>query len=173
MAEEAKWYVVHTYSGYEAKVATNLRTIVENRGLQDQILDINVPTEIVTELRNGEKKEIERKLFPGYVLVKMVMSDESWFLVRNVRGCTGFVGPGGRPIPLTEEEIRGLGVEKRELVVNFEVGDTVRIVDGPFVGNTSIVKKIDLEKETVTVTVNFLGRETPTEVDLGQVEKVD
>ena len=175
MAEEAKWYIAHTYSGYEANVATNLKTIVENRKLQDLIVDVTIPTETVTEIKaNGEKKEYERKRFPGYVLVKMVMTDETWFIVRNIRGCTGFVGADGkRPLPLTEAEVANLGVEKHEVVVNYEVGDTVRIVDGPLVGNTSIVQKIDMDNEKVTVTVSMFGKETPAELDLSQVEKAD
>jgi len=134
--EEAKWYVVHTYSGYENKVATNLETIVENRKLHDWIQEIRVPTETVTEVKDNKKREVERKLFPGYVLVKMVMSDDSWYIVRNTRGCTGFVGPNGKPVPLTEAEVAALGVEKHEIVINYAVGDMVRIIDGPLDNGT-------------------------------------
>ena len=133
MSEEAKWYVVHTYSGYENKVATNLETIVENRKLQDWIHEIRVPTETVVEIKDNKKREVERKIFPGYVLVKMVMTDDSWYVVRNTRGCTGFVGPNGKPIPLTEEEVTALGVEKREIEVNYTVGDTSSITCGSLV----------------------------------------
>ena len=173
MAEEAKWYVVHTYSGYENKVATNLETIVENRKLQDWIHEVRVPTETVVEMKDNQKKETERKLFPGYVLVKMVMTDDSWFVVRNTRGCTGFVGPNGKPVPLTEEEIARLGVEKHEVVINYAVGDMVRIVDGPLEGFTGKVEEIDLEKSKVRVTVSMFGRETPVELEPDQAELMD
>ncbi len=173
MAEEAKWYVVHTYSGYENKVATNLETIVENRKLQDWIHEVRVPTETVVEMKDNQRKETERKLFPGYVLVKMVMTDDSWFVVRNTRGCTGFVGPNGKPVPLTEEEIARLGVEKREVVINYAVGDMVRIVDGPLEGFTGKVEEIDLEKSKVRVTVSMFGRETPVELEPDQAELMD
>ena len=170
MAEEAKWYVVHTYSGYENKVATNLETIVNNRNLQDMIHEVRVPTETVVEIKDNKKKEIERKLFPGYVLVKMVMTDDTWFIVRNTRGCTGFVGPNGKPVPLTEEEIARLGVEKREVVINYAVGDTVRIVDGPLENFTGKVEEIDLAQNKVRVIVSMFGRETPTELEPHQAE---
>ena len=173
MAEEAKWYVVHTYSGYENKVATNLEKIVDNRQLQDWIQEIHVPTEMVTEVKDGQKREVERKIFPGYVLVKMVMTDESWFVVRNTRGCTGFVGPGGKPIPLTEEEVLALGVEKREIEVNYKVGDTIRIVDGPLENFSGIVDEIDLTQGKVRVTISMFGRETPVELELDQAELMD
>ncbi|MCQ2404418.1 MAG: transcription termination/antitermination protein NusG [Clostridia bacterium] len=173
MAEEAKWYVVHTYSGYENKVATNLETIVENRKLQDWIHEVRVPTETVVEMKDNQKKETERKLFPGYVLVKMVMTDDSWFVVRNTRGCTGFVGPNGKPVPLTEEEIARLGVEKREVVINYAVGDMVRIIDGPLENFTGKVEEIDLEKSKVRVTVSMFGRETPVELEPDQAELMD
>ena len=173
MAEEARWYVVHTYSGYENKVATNLETIVENRKLQDWIHEIRVPTETVVEMKDGKKHEVERKIFPGYVLVKMVMTDESWYVVRNTRGCTGFVGPNGKPIPLTEEEVAALGVEKREVVINYAVGDMVRIVDGPLENFTGKVEEIDTEKSKVRVIVSMFGRETPVELELDQAEQMD
>lgn len=146
MPEEAKWYVVHTYSGYENKVASNLEKTVENRHIQDLIQEIRVPTEIVTEIKDNKKREVERKIFPGYVLVKMVLTDESWYVVRNIRGCTGFVGPSSKPIPLSDEEIARLGVEKKEVEVSYGVGDTVNIIDGPLDGFTGIVEEIDVEK---------------------------
>ena len=170
MADEAKWYVVHTYSGYENKVATNLEKIVENRKLHDGIHEIRVPTETVTEIKDNKKREVERKIFPGYVLVKMVMTDDSWYVVRNTRGCTGFVGPNGKPIPLTEEEVNALGVEKREIEVNYAAGDTVRIVDGPLENFTGVVDELDLEKNKVRVTISMFGRETPVELELDQAE---
>ena len=173
MADEAKWYVVHTYSGYENKVATNLEKIVENRKLQDWIHELQVPTETVIEVKDNKKREVERKIFPGYVLVKMVMTDDSWYVVRNTRGCTGFVGPNGKPIPLTEEEVAALGVEKREIEVNYEAGDTVRIIDGPLENFTGIVDEVDLEKNKVRVTISMFGRETPVELELDQAELME
>ena len=173
MADEAKWYVVHTYSGYENKVATNLEKIVENRKLQDWIHEIRVPTETVVEVKDNKKREVERKIFPGYVLVKMVMTDDSWYVVRNTRGCTGFVGPNGKPIPLTEEEVAALGVEKREIEVNYAVGDTVRIIDGPLENFTGIVDELDREKNKVRVPISMFGRETPVELELDQAELME
>lgn len=173
MDEQAKWYVVHTFSSYENKVATDLMTIVENRGLQDQIQAVKIPTETVEEIKNGQRVEVERKIFPGYVLVKMIMSDANWFVVRNVRGCTGFVGPNGKPVPLTEREIANMGVEKKEIVVNYEVGDTVSIIDGPLENFSGTVDEIDREKNMVRVTISMFGRETSVELELDQVEPMD
>ena len=174
MAEEAKWYVVHTYSGYENKVASNLEKTVENRSLQDLIQEIRVPTEKVTEItESGKRKEVERKIFPGYVIVKMVMTDESWYAVRNIRGCTGFVGPSSKPIPLTEDEVARLGIDKKEVEVSYTVGDSVNIVDGPLEGFVGTVEEMDVEKNRVRVTVSMFGRETPVELELDQAEPVD
>ena len=176
MDGEARWYVVQTMSGYENKVATNLATIVENRRLQDWIHEVRVPTEIVVEIKDNQRKEVERKLFPGYVLVKMVMNDDSWFVVRNVRGCTGFVGPNGadgKPLPLTEQEVANLGVEKKELIVDYAVGDTVTITDGPLENFSGTVDEIDQEKNMVRVTISMFGRETSVELELDQVERLD
>ncbi|MBR2320490.1 MAG: transcription termination/antitermination factor NusG [Clostridia bacterium] len=173
MDEQAKWYVVHTFSGYENKVATDLMTIVENRGLQDQIQAAKIPTETVEEIKNGQRVEVERKIFPGYVLVKMIMSDENWFVVRNIRGCTGFVGPNGKPVPLTEREIANMGVEKKEIIVNYEVGDTVSIIDGPLENFSGTVDEIDREKNMVRVTISMFGRETSVELELDQVEPME
>ncbi len=173
MAEEARWYVIHTNFGYENKVATNLEKIVENRQLQDWIHEVHVPTETVVEVKDGQKREVERKIFPGYVLVKMVMTDESWYVVRNTRGCTGFVGPGGKPVPLTEQEVLSLGVEKREIEVNYKVGDTVRIVDGPLENFSGTVDEIVPEENKVRVTISMFGRETPVELELDQAELMD
>lgn len=171
MSEQAQWYVVHTYSGYENKVATNLETIVENRKLQDWIHEIRVPTETVVEIKDNKKKEVERKIFPGYVLVKMVMTDDSWYVVRNTRGCTGFVGPASKPVPLSAEEVEKMGVEKAApLTVDFNVGDTVQITAGPLEGFMGLVEEIDTENFKVKLKVNMFGRETPAEVEIGQVE---
>ncbi len=173
MADNAKWYVVHTYSGYENKVATNLEKIVENRGLEDQILDIRVPTETVTEIKDEKTREVERKIFPGYVLIHMVMTDDTWYVVRNTRGVTGFVGPGSKPVPLTDEEIEALGVARKDVVVNFKVGDSVNVMSGPFEGFVGVVSAIDLDNQRVTVAVSMFGRDTPVELELGQVRAVD
>lgn len=173
MADESRWYVVHTYSGYENKVASNLETTVENRQLHDLIQEIRVPTETVTEVKDGKQREVERKIFPGYVLVKMVMTDESWYIVRNIRGCTGFVGPSSKPIPLTDAEVARLGVESREVEVSYTIGDSVQIIDGPMEGFVGTVEKLDAEKNSVRVMVSMFGRETPVELELNQVETVE
>ena len=174
MSEEAKWYVIHTYSGYENKVASTLMTTVENRGLQDMIPDAKAPTEIVTEVRDdGSTKEVERKLYPGYVFVKMVYTDETWYVVRNIRGCTGFVGPSSKPVPLTENEVYKMGVEKRVVEVSYAVGDQVRIIDGPLEDFVGIVDELDTAKNYVKVTISMFGRETPVELELNQAEKLD
>ena len=146
MADESRWYVVHTYSGYENKVASNLETTVQNRQLQDLIQEVRVPTETVTEVKDNKRRDVERKIFPGYVLVKMILTDESWYVVRNIRGCTGFVGPSSKPIPLSEEEVLRLGIEKREIKVSYQVGDSVQIIDGPLDGFVGTVDEMDLEK---------------------------
>ena len=173
MSQEAKWYVVHTYSGYENKVATNLETIVENRKLEDLIFDIKVPTETVTEIQDNKKREAERKIFPGYVLVKMIMTDDSWYVVRNVRGVTGFVGPSSsKPVPLTDKEVEALGVEKHTVEVGYNVGDNVKIIDGPLEGFIGIIDSIDMSKNSVQVIISMFGRETPVELEFDQVETV-
>ncbi len=173
MADEAKWYVVHTYSGYENKVASNLEKTVENRNLQDLITEVRVPTETVTEVKDNKTREVERKIFPGYVLVKMILTDESWYVVRNIRGCTGFVGPSSDPVPLTDAEVAALGVETKQVEVSYNVGDSVQIMDGPLEGFVGIVEEIDTEKNRVRVTVSMFGRETPVELELDQAELVD
>ncbi len=173
MSEEAKWYVVHTYSGYENKVATNLETIVENRKLEDWIFDIKVPTEKVTEIKDNKKREVERKIFPGYVLVKMIMTDDSWYVVRNVHGVTGFVGPSSsKPVPLTDSEVEALGVEKHTVEVGYKAGDNVKIIDGPLEGFIGVVESIDMAKGSVQVMISMFGRETPVELEFDQVETV-
>ena len=171
---EARWYVVHTYSGYENKVASTLLTTVENRGLQDMIQDVKVPTEIVTEIKDdGATKEVERKLFPGYVFVKMVYTDETWYVVRNIRGCTGFVGPSSKPVPLSEAEVYRMGVETRVVEVSYNVGDQVRIIDGPLEDFVGIVDELDVDKNYVRVTISMFGRETPVELELNQAEAIE
>ena len=173
MADEARWYVVHTYSGYENKVASNLKTTVENRQMEDLIQEIRVPTEMVTEItEDGRRKEVERKIFPGYVIVKMVVTDESWYAVRNIRGCTGFVGPSSKPVPLTDQEVANLGIEKHEIEVSYKVGDTVSIVGGPLEGFIGVVEELELDKNRVRVMVSMFGRDTPVELELAQAEPV-
>ncbi len=172
MAEHASWYVVHTYSGYENTVKATIEKHVENRGLHDSILEVSIPMETVTEITDNGPKTVERKVFPGYVLVKMVMSDEIWHIVRNVRGVTGFVGSGNKPIPLTEDEIAALGVEKREINVSYAVGDSVKITDGALESFLGTVEEIDLDHAKVRVVVSMFGRETPVELELDQVEPI-
>ena len=171
MSETPKWYVVHTYSGYENKVASSIMKAVENRKMHDLITEVTIPVETVREVKDGKTREVERKLFPGYVLVKMIVTDESWYLVRNTRGCTGFVGPASKPVPLTAEEVEKMGVEKAApLTVDFKVGDTVQITAGPLEGFMGLVEGIDTESFKVKLKVNMFGRETPAEVDIAQVE---
>ena len=174
MAETAKWYVVHTYSGYENTVKATIEKTVESRKLQDQILAVSIPLETVTEItETGASKTYDRKVFPGYVLVKMIMSDEAWYIIKNIRGVTGFVGSGTKPTPLTEEEVRQLGVEKHEIVVAYAEGDNVRVADGPLTGFIGVVDLVDIEKNKVRVIVSMFGRETPVELELDQVEVVN
>ncbi len=172
MSDNAKWYVVHTYSGYENKVAATIQKTVENRKLHHLIFDVNVPMEEVTEITDSVRKTVDRKIFPGYVLVKMVMTDESWHVVRNTRGVTGFVGPGSKPVALTESEVSALGVEKHEIVVSYAVGDSVKITDGPLENFIGIVEDIALDKNRVRVVISMFGRETPVELELDQVETI-
>lgn len=190
MSEAAKWYVIHTYSGYENKVAQTILKVVENRKLHDSILEVKIPTEKVMERapeKSGKKKssdangstddfrEVERKIFPGYVLVKMVLTDDSWYVVRNTRGVTGFVGPGSKPVPLSEREVAALHVESgvKAVEVDFKVGDTVKISAGPMEGFTGEVKAIDLDENKVDVSVSMFGRETLATLDLAQVRISD
>ena len=172
MAEAARWYVVHTYSGYENTVKATIEKTIESRNLQDQILAVNIPVETITEItESGKSKTYERKVYPGYVLVKMLYSDDTWHVIRNIRGVTGFVGTSSNdPIPLSEEEVAALGVEKREIVVMYHVGETVKITDGPLSTFTGIVEEIEPEKNKVRVVVSMFGRETPVELELDQVE---
>ena len=171
MSDSAKWYVIHTYSGYENAVKTSIEKFVNGRGMEDMILRIEIPLETVTEVTDsGATKEVERKVFPGYVLVKMVMTDDTWHLVRNVRGVTGFVGSANKPIPLTEDEVLAMGMEKHEIVVKYNVGDHVKIVDGPLASFTGVVEEIEADKNRVSVMVSMFGRETPVDLELDQVE---
>ena len=172
---EAKWYVVHTYSGYENKVKANIDKTIENRHLEDQILEVRVPMEEVTELRNGVQKAVQRKMFPGYVMIHMIMNDDTWYVVRNTRGVTGFVGPGSKPVPLTEAEMRPLGImeEEKEVPVNIdvEVGDEVIVTSGAWEGTVSSVKAINMNKQTVTIEVEMFGRATSVEIGFLDIKK--
>lgn len=170
MADNANWYVVHTYSGYENTVKATIEKYVDNRNLQDLIREISIPLETVTEITDNGPKEVTRKVFPGYVLVKMVLNDETWHIVRNIRGVTGFLGEGNKAIPLSEEDVLALGVEKREIVISYQVGETVRITDGALETFLGVVDEIDLERGKVRVVVSMFGRETPVELDLDQIE---
>ena len=172
MAEAARWYVVHTYSGYENTVKATIEKTIESRQLHDRILAISIPMETVTEItESGTSKTYDRKVYPGYVLVKMVYSDDTWHVIRNVRGVTGFVGTSSNdPTPLTEDEVYAMGVEKKEIIVNYEVGDTVRILDGPLTSFTGTVESIEVEKNAVNVIVSMFGRETSVEFELDQIE---
>ena len=174
MAETARWYVVHTYSGYENTVKATIEKTVQSRSLQDQILVVSIPMETVTEITDsGVSKTYDRKLYPGYVFVKMVYSDDTWHVIKSVRGVAGFVGASGNdPIPLSEDEVYEMGVEKKEIIVNYAVGDTVRILDGPLSSFTGVVDELDVDKNSVSVIVSMFGRETPVEFELDQVEAI-
>ena len=174
MADTAKWYVVHTYSGYENTVKATIEKTVESRQLQDVILDISIPMETVTEItESGVSKTYDRKVFPGYVLVKMVYSDDTWHVIRNIRGVTGFVGTSSNdPTPLTEDEVYAMGVEKKEIIVNYAVGDQIRILDGPLSGFLGRVENIEVDKNRVSVVVSMFGRETPVDFELDMIEVV-
>ena len=170
MADEAKWYVVHTYSGYENTVKATIEKTIETRHLEDLIHVVSIPMETVTEITENGPKTYDRKVFPGYVLIKMVMTDDTWHLIRNIRGVTGFVGEANKAIPLTEDEVAALGMEKREIVVLYHVGDTVRITEGPLASFTGTVEEIEPDKNRVRVVVSMFGRETPVDLELDQVE---
>ena len=172
MEERGKWYVVHTYSGYENKVKANIEKIVENRSMQDVIFEVKVPMEEQVEIKNGKKKITQKKVFPGYVLVKMLMTDESWYVVRNTRGVTGFVGPGSKPVPLTDVEVKSLGVEKTPVKLDAKLGDHVKINSGPFENFIGVIQEINNDKHKVKVLVSMFGRETPVELDFVQIEKL-
>ena len=172
MAEEAKWYVAHTYSGYENKVKEDLEKTVEKRGLQDMILEISYPTEEVVEMKDGKRKVITRKMLPGYVMIKMIMNDKTWYIVRNTRGVTGFVGPGSKPVPLTDEEVTKLGVEYIPIELDLSIGESVRVVSGPLENFIGTVEALDPERQKVKLTVSIFNRDTPVELDYIQVQKL-
>ena len=169
---EAKWYVAHTYSGYENKVKADLEKTIENRHLEEEILEVRVPMQEVVEMKNGAKKTVQKKLFPGYVLVNMVMNDDTWYVVRNTRGVTGFVGPGSKPVPLTEAEMKPLGNKAENVSIDFAEGDTIVVVAGAWKDTVGAVQKIDYNKQTVTINVELFGRDTPVEISFAEVRKL-
>jgi len=168
----ARWYVVHTYSGYENKVKANIEKLVENRGMQDQIFEVSVPLNDEIEEKNGQRKTVQRKTYPGYVLIKMIMNDETWYVVRNTRGVTSFVGPGSKPVPLTDQEVMAMGIETTVFKFDFEVGEGVRVASGPFADSTGVIKEVNEGKHTVVVNISIFGRETPVELDYTQLERI-
>ena len=169
---EANWYVVHTYSGYENKVKVDIEKTIENRGLQDQILEVSVPMLPVVELKNGVEKKADKKMFPGYVLINMVMNDDTWYVVRNTRGVTGFVGPGSKPVPLSDEEIASLGFRGEDVQMDYEVGDMVVVISGAWKDTVGAIKSINEAKKTITINVEMFGRETPVELNFTEVKKM-
>ena len=169
---EAKWYVVHTYSGYENKVKADIDKTIENRHLEEEILEVRVPMHEVVELKNGVQKASQKKLFPGYVLIHMIMNDDTWYVVRNTRGVTGFVGPGSKPVPLTDEEMAPLGIQKEDVVVDFAEGDTVTVIAGAWEGTVGAVQSINMQKQSLTINVELFGRETPVEISFSEVKKM-
>ena len=168
---EAKWYVVHTYSGYENKVKANIEKTIENRHLEDEILEVRVPLQDVVEMKNGARRVVQKKLFPGYVLINMVMNDDTWYVVRNTRGVTGFVGPGSKPVPLTEAEMKPLGIQTENVSIDFGEGDMIVVVAGAWKDTVGVVQKIDYSKQTATINVELFGRETPVEISFAEVRK--
>ena len=169
---EAHWYVVHTYSGYENKVKANIDKTIENRHLEDQILEVRVPMQDVVEMKNGAKKSVSKKMFPGYVLINMVMNDDTWYVVRNTRGVTGFVGPGSKPVPLTEEEMLPLGIKKEEIQVDFAEGDTVVVTGGAWKDTVGVITALNVQKQTATINVELFGRETPVEISFAEIKQM-
>ena len=169
---EANWYVVHTYSGYENKVKANIEKTIENRHLEEEILEVRVPMEDVVEMKNGARKTVQKKLFPGYVLINMIMNDDTWYVVRNTRGVTGFVGPGSKPVPLTEAEMKPLGIKTENVSVDFAEGDTIAVVAGVWKDTVGIVQRMDFGKQTATINVELFGRETPVEIGFAEVRKM-
>ena len=170
---EAKWYVVHTYSGYENKVKANIDKTIENRHLEDQILEVRVPLEEVIEMKNGVQKVSMKKLFPGYVMIHMIMNDDTWYVVRNTRGVTGFVGPGSKPVPLEEEEMSRFGIHQENIVYDFEIGDTVTVLSGAWEGTVGVVQSMNGQKQSLSINVELFGRETPVELGFSEVKKMD
>lgn len=169
---EAKWYVVHTYSGYENKVKANIDKTIENRHLEEQILEVRVPLLDVVEMKNGTQKAAQKKMFPGYVLIHMIMNDDTWYVVRNTRGVTGFVGPGSKPVPLTDAEVAGLGIKPEDIVVDFEVGDTIQVIAGAWADTVGVVQSMNPQKQSLTINVELFGRETPVEISFAEVRKM-
>ena len=169
---EANWYVVHTYSGYENKVKADIEKTIENRHLEEEILEVRIPMQDVVELKNGAKKQVQKKMFPGYVLINMVMNDDTWYVVRNTRGVTGFVGPGSTPVPLTEAEMRPLGIKEEKVVVDFKEGDTVTIIGGVWKDTVGVIQSMNESKQIVTINVELFGRETPVEISFAEVKKM-
>ena len=169
---KAEWYVVHTYSGYENKVKANIEKTIENRHLEEEILEVRVPMEDVSEMRNGVRKTVQRKMFPGYVLINMIMNDDTWYVVRNTRGVTGFVGPGSKPVPLTEAEMKPLGIRTDILSVDFDEGDMVAVVAGVWKDTVGVVQKMDRTKQTATLNVELFGRETPVEISFAEMRRM-
>ena len=170
---EAKWYVVHTYSGYENKVKANIDKTIENRHLEDEILEVRVPMQEVVELKNGVQKASQKKMFPGYVLIHMIMNDDTWYVVRNTRGVTGFVGPGSKPVPLTEEEMLPLGIKNDDIQVDFAEGDMVVVTAGAWKDTAGVITGINMQKQTVTINVELFGRETPVEISFTEIKKAE
>ena len=170
---EAKWYVVHTYSGYENKVKANIDKTIENRHLEGQILEVRVPLEEVIEMKNGVQKVSMKKLFPGYVMIHMIMNDDTWYVVRNTRGVTGFVGPGSKPVPLEEEEMSRFGIHQENIVYDFEIGDTVTVLSGAWEGTVGVVQSMNEQKQSLSINVELFGRETPVELGFSEVKKMD
>ena len=169
---EAKWYVVHTYSGYENKVKANIDKTIENRHLEDQILEVRVPMQEVVELKNGIQKASQKKMFPGYVLIHMIMNDDTWYVVRNTRGVTGFVGPGSKPVPLTDEEMIPLGIKKDNVIVDFAEGDSIQVVSGAWADTVGVIQSLNVQKQSLTINVELFGRETPVEISFADVKKL-
>ena len=177
---EANWYVVHTYSGYENKVKANIEKTIENRHLEEQILEVRVPIQEVTELKNGVRKQVSKKLFPGYVLINMVMNDDTWYVVRNTRGVTGFVGPGSKPVPLTEVEMKNLGIgsddmsaKEGNIMVDFEKGDAIYVIDGVWKDTEGVIQSVNMQKQSVIINVELFGRETPVEISFDEITKAN
>ena len=169
---ETNWYVVHTYSGYENKVKANIDKTIENRHLEEEILEVRVPMQDVVEMKNGARKTVQKKLFPGYVLINMVMNDDTWYVVRNTRGVTGFVGPGSKPVPLTEAEMKPLGIKTENISVDFAEGDTIAVISGVWQDTVGVVQRVDYGKQTATINVEMFGRETPVEISFEEVRKM-
>ena len=172
MSEAAKWYVVHTYSGYENKVKANIEKTIENRHLEDQILEVRVPLQDVVEMKNGTSRQVQNKMFPGYVLLNMVMNDDTWYVVRNTRGVTGFVGPGSKPVPLSDDEMKYLGINKETIVIDAEVGDMVEVTAGAWEGTVGSIKAINPSKQTITIDVEIFGRATSVEIAFADIKKL-